>query len=359
MVKNMPHVSLERIPRSRILIIFICANLLFLVLGLIVGKNMSTAQSEALASSQEKLTVTTKIEKRQVGQATVLQGKVQLGKTEPYSPAVGAERAVVTRVAVEPGRTIHPGDLVATISDVPIIAMPDSIPFYRTIKKDDSGSDVLALQQTLTNWGYAPGTGGTWSEQSMKAYQSFLYNLGVANGDVESIDWKTFMLVPSAGRTVETIAAQGTVLGENPLLTTRNGSPTIVARATIDVTRDLHVGSTAEAKSAGGASGTATVTAISEFNATGDIPGKDVTFTVPEGFQAPDGASATLEVKSSGDPTLAVPITALREKNGEEYLRLHNGEEVTVTVVRQAEGWAAIKSDHELREGTDVEIPTP
>ena len=96
------------------------------------------------------------------------------------------------------------------------------------------------------------------------------------------------MLVPSAGRTVETIAAQGTVLGENPLLTTRNGSPTIVARATIDVTRDLHVGSTAEAKSAGGASGTATVTAISEFNATGDIPGKDVTFTVPEGFQAPE-----------------------------------------------------------------------
>ena len=86
----------------------------------------------------------------------------------------------------------------------------------------------------------------------MKAYQSFLYNLGVASGDVESIDWKTFMLVPSAGRTVETIAAQGTVLGENPLLTTRNGSPTIVARATIDVTRDLHVGSTAEAKSTGG-----------------------------------------------------------------------------------------------------------
>ena len=60
MVKNTSHVSLERIPRSRILIIFICANLLFLVLGLIVGKNMSTAQSEALASSQEKLTVTTK-----------------------------------------------------------------------------------------------------------------------------------------------------------------------------------------------------------------------------------------------------------------------------------------------------------
>ena len=89
MVKNTSHVSLERIPRSRILIIFICANLLFLVLGLIVGKNMSTAQSEALASSQEKLTVTTKIEKRQVGQATVLQGKVQLGKAEPYSPAVG------------------------------------------------------------------------------------------------------------------------------------------------------------------------------------------------------------------------------------------------------------------------------
>ena len=63
---------------------------------------------------------------------------------------------MVTRVAVEPGRTIHPGDLVATISDVPIIAMPDSIPFYRTIKKDDSGSDVLALQQTPHQLGVCP-----------------------------------------------------------------------------------------------------------------------------------------------------------------------------------------------------------
>ena len=84
-----------------------------------------------------------------------------------------------------------------------------------------------------------------------------------------------------------------------------------------------------------------------------------MTFTEPEGIQAPDGASATIDVKRSGEHTLAEPITALREKNGEEYLRLHSGEEVTVTVVRQAEGWAAIKSDHELREGTDVEIPTP
>lgn len=348
------------VPRLWILGVFALLCTAALVLGLVIGAHSSTTEEDAAQTAQKKITATAAVQRRTVGEAVTLQGKVSRGSQETFTPTVDAERSIVTSAAVADGQEVRPGTLLATVSDAPVLAMPEDIPFYRTIRPQDQGSDVRALQEQLARWGYDCPTTGTWDKASVTAYQHFLQAAGAPGHPAASVDWHHFLLVPEAGKRVAHIASPGTVLGSgHPLLTLGTAHAVVTARADLDAAKGLATGQKIEVRSSGGNHATGTVQSISGFRQDGEFPGKDLTLSLPESFTAPDQSTATLQLSSAAATGLAVPLAAVRTSQEKEYVVLHDGgTEVPVQVQKQADGWALVAPETRLREGTLLDLPT-
>jgi len=68
-----------------------------------------------------------------------------------------AIREVVSGMVHQIGDVIRYGDVVAEVSGRPVFAMPASLPLYRDLYRDATGSDVAGLQQVLADLGLYSG----------------------------------------------------------------------------------------------------------------------------------------------------------------------------------------------------------
>ncbi|WP_282944539.1 peptidoglycan-binding domain-containing protein [Cellulomonas endometrii] len=88
--------------------------------------------------------------------------------------AVFAVSGTVTSLPITPGSVLEPGAVLATVDDLPIVAMSGAAPPHRALAPGAEGEDVTRLQTFLANTGYlrAPADGkyGASTARAVKAW---------------------------------------------------------------------------------------------------------------------------------------------------------------------------------------------
>ncbi len=99
--------------------------------------------------------ITAEVVRRELVDTLVVRGRVAYGAAVSIdAPDLGDVRPVVTAVMVTRGDELAEGQVVAAVSDRPVIALAGAFPAYRSLTRGDRGSDVRQLQEALTRLGY-------------------------------------------------------------------------------------------------------------------------------------------------------------------------------------------------------------
>lgn len=110
----------------------------------------------------------------------------------------------VTAVHVARGREVESGDLVVTVDGLDRIAAASDVPFWRPLGRDDTGPDVLALQELLASLGlHENEIDGRYGPATTSAANALAHELGIAlpNGvfDPAWVVWLPFDPFPIDG----------------------------------------------------------------------------------------------------------------------------------------------------------------
>lgn len=90
----------------------------------------------------------------------------------------------VTRVDVVPGDAVASGDVVVRIDGVDRVAIGTSDPFWRRLRRRDTGGDVVMLQRWLIDAGFFDGeTDGVFGWDLVAAVKDWALSLGVTKPD--------------------------------------------------------------------------------------------------------------------------------------------------------------------------------
>lgn len=95
---------------------------------------------------------------------------------------LGVNRAsgVVTRVVVEPGDEVSPGDVLYEVDLVPVSIGEGKVPSFRRIEAGTRGADVAQLQRLLKQRGHFTGTvDGSAGKDTVAAIRAWQEELGV------------------------------------------------------------------------------------------------------------------------------------------------------------------------------------
>jgi len=103
---------------------------------------------------------------------------------EPDVVSAGSWIGTVTRVDVSPGDTVASGDVVMRIDAVDRVAVVSSDPFWRPLRRGDTGGDVVMLQQWLTDAGFFDGeVDGVFGSDLRASVIAWAVSLGVVKPD--------------------------------------------------------------------------------------------------------------------------------------------------------------------------------
>ncbi len=148
------------------------------------GQSWQSPAELALASAPPAATrLTAPVEHRVLENAVSLRGTVEGGDPfpvpAPQGAPAGTARAVVTRLAVDVGDSLGPGELMAEVSGRPIFAFLGAVPAYRDLTPGLTGDDVAQLQRSLRQAGYAVADGkGRFGASTESAVKRFYTNRG-------------------------------------------------------------------------------------------------------------------------------------------------------------------------------------
>ncbi|MBC7289928.1 MAG: hypothetical protein H5T83_01155 [Actinotalea sp.] len=120
--------------------------------GLGLGRLVqSPAEAAAAAAPPEAGLITVPVELRSLTNDVVLRGDVLYEDPVQVSLEIGdlGGPAVVTGQVPEPGATIDAGDVLLEITGRPVVALPGTLPVYRTLRAGVSGPDVVQLKEAL------------------------------------------------------------------------------------------------------------------------------------------------------------------------------------------------------------------
>lgn len=123
--------------------------------------------------------------------------------TPVYSPGWSS---VIGTVAVENGRTLRSGDVVARVGGFDRIALATDTPFTRSLSSGSRGDDVSMLQDFLRDIGLLEGeSDGVFGSATANAVLEFERTLGDPEAD-RSFDPTTFLWLPRTSIDVESVA---------------------------------------------------------------------------------------------------------------------------------------------------------
>lgn len=99
--------------------------------------------------------VAVEVEKRQLVDIVAVRGTVTaVGSRSIPVPEVSAGAPVVVDLPVTVGAEVKPGQVIAVVADRPVIALPMTVPPYRTLTPGIVGNDVARFQEALRSLGY-------------------------------------------------------------------------------------------------------------------------------------------------------------------------------------------------------------
>lgn len=289
----------------------------------------------------------------------------------PAPEVAAGMRKRVTSVRLSTGDKAESGTVIAEVSGIPILLLHVDGVLYRDIRVGDSGSDVLALTRALRRQGVlaSESTSFMWREgealRALYAASSARVPVDEEGRPVFSLD--SVVLIPKGvGRVVE-----GPILGadmtqeETPVSRLVFGTLRATCRVPLDLSHSYEQKETVEIGPMGVKAEpvTAVIVGKSSFRAkpgtaTGadggsavpgnELPGYDIELKpanpLPAWFQAGRIVTARPQVTQVAE-TLAVPLAALRQRGTDTYVVVKRDPtdiEISVSVLRQADGWVAV-----------------
>lgn len=359
--------SIANLPR---LIIFLLALAVVASTAFVAGLFVRAPQQDALDAASQRLEVTYPVEERSVSPGIVLASRVVAGTTSTLTPMASSSRAVVTKSALKIGTEITPGTWLGEVSGRPLFAIPTDVPLYRDLMDGSTGSDVSALQSALQSMGLDVSVTGEVGSRTLAGVAELYSRAGAEMTSRDVISWTEFLPV-APGAIVLSSAPVGAVITDETSLATVQVSPdVVVGRANVLEADELSVGQPVQIRSST-ATAQSTILAIGEFSIPEDNSGagRDVTISIPDGFQVSASEPVTISLEQVAEPQPAVPVIALRQDATGTYVELPDSaatssaspnqgdrKKVYVTVIAQADGWAAIDSNGKLTVGDLVHV---
>lgn len=115
-------------------------------------------------------------------------------KSELKAPAW--DGGIVQEVHVATGQTIVSPTLITTVNGIQRYAYTPLVPFYRTIALADTGEDVKALNQLLTDFGYPTKVGNNATPATIAGVKKLAKRIG-ANPESEAFDPSWMIYLPN------------------------------------------------------------------------------------------------------------------------------------------------------------------
>lgn len=340
------------------------------------GTLVITPEDSALSQAPEHVPVTVRAEQRTVGDVVRLPGAIAPAVTAEIHAAAAGEggQPVVSRRVLSPGDEVRPGILLAEVSGAPVFAVPAAMPVYRDITQGISGTDVRELQKVLVGRGLRPGTvNGQATPATMAAVDRLFTRAGyTAPRDADDhpvLKSGGLIRIPVASAPVTVAAAQGTPLGaDTALLTVQTAPATLTVKASDAEAKRIPAGATVQVRSGTQNPVSTGVLGVGDLVA-GEAGGpatRTVTMTLPAGAGA-DGAPIEVASAEAPQPTLAVPLVAIRHDGTDTYVvpatppakdkaTAASPTHIPITIVTQSGGWAAIADAEGIAEGTELAV---
>ena len=382
--------SVDR-PRRRFVVLGVVVGLLVggLVGSLVVALAFPRPDTSAIDVAQQPVRVTVAVSEQPVRSVAQLSGVVTAPAVVAVLPnaANGVGLDVVSGRVHAVGDVVNPWDVVGEVSDRPVFAVLGSVPLFRDLAPDMSGTDVWAVQQALIDGGWLKsGPSGTMDVATSNALTALFRAAGYSAPLLASVkplkpDPATGVTpaapvraglpladtawIPAAGLPVAQAAPVGRVLdSDHPLVSLTARAAVIMARADMLAAPSFQVGVAVDVRVGADAPVASTVLSVSGFNSGGDgtAPGYDVTVAVPDGVDVSQASSQPVTVTETDTPPtgLAVPLLAVRTDNGGSFVwkAATDGKSpdtrVDVSVTAQANGYAIVADNPGLPVGALV-----
>lgn len=329
--------------------------------GLATGYAVHSPSDDALAHSRASLSASATVVERSFAPEQVrAEGTVALGEGRDVvvTPVGGQEAQVVTSHTKHPGQTVRSGEVLATVSGRPVIALQLPFELYRDLATGDSGPDVKAVQESLRAASLYDGPlDGTFTEDLARAVRRLHRSAGATDPTGTRTVLRRSEVTPiSAPRaTVVSLAPVGTRIdGSGGVLgRLRSGAARAVVRAGVDDKEHFRTGATVEVRGVFDQTSptparVASVSGFLEADDSSDLPGYDITLTFLHSKDLPfddgDAISASPRSAERRVTGTAVPLVAVRQDSSGTYVVVAGAapSPVRVRVEDSSDGWALV-----------------
>jgi hypothetical protein len=334
-------------------------------LWVLSSSGVSPEQRIADAEPPAPPTVDVAVEERVLRDVVVFRGVVASVEQHPVSaPDLGDLLPVVVDLPVGVGEPVASGQVVAVVSDRPVIVVGMPVPLYRALTRGVVGEDVSRFQRALIELGYEVEVDGLFGRETQAATKSLYEELGF-EAATEGEGRAAQVLVP-LGEIVGVASFPAVVASVNATVGSVADGPLLFV-----TTSELVVDATVETSMAPLlAAGTR---AIAEGDWELEVlsnTGRDETGRAVVRLGALEALPAEMlgrdlrieaELVATEGPVLAVPVTAIRSGADGELIRVVGPDggvrSVGVRTGVSVGGWVEIVSaDEELSPGTLVRV---
>ncbi|MCL2782380.1 MAG: hypothetical protein FWD80_00165 [Propionibacteriaceae bacterium] len=363
-----------------------------LLIGALAGAlTMASAfprpDTSAIDAAQQVVRVTAAVSAQPTRTVFTLLGSVTAHTTVAVLPnaagTVGMD--VVSGHVHAVGDVINQFDVIAEVSNRPVFALLASVPLFRDLAPDMTGTDVIAVQRALIDAGLLKrGPTGTMDAPTSTAITKLFKSAGYVAPNLASVlpqkpDPDTGIVpdpptraglpladtawIPAADLRIAEASKVGQILdADNPMVQLATQMASIAARADVLAVASFDVGTSVMVQIGSNTPVESKVLAVSTFNNDGATPGYDLTIAMPDGIDASVTATQPVIVTEMVPPPTgpAVPLAAIRTDNQGTFVFAAAKDEtapdvrIDVTVLGQANGYAILEENTQLSVGTTI-----
>lgn len=347
------------------------------VLWLVSSASVTPRQRVADAEPPPPPVVTAEIEERTLSDSVVFRGVVAIADVHTIvTPRLDGRTPVIVDLPFVAGDEVAAGNVVANVSDRPVIVVEMPVPLYRDLTPGIEGEDVARFQRSLRSVGYEVEVSGTFDPDTQLAAQTFYDDRGfdvlrsekateptggdglVAAGVGVVIPLGEVVGVASLPMVVSTVDSPVGSVADGSVLSLTGADLVIDAVVDLTLVPLLVPGVAADAGS--GVWHLEVVSNDRHDDAGQPIVRLEATEPLPFDMVGQD-LRIEAETAATDGAVLAVPVTAIRSRDGNELLRVDSGDgvfdEVVVRTGVSIGGWVEIiESDEDLAPGMAVHV---
>lgn len=371
--------SEPRIPfagRPAVLAVFAVLVVVTIASSYWLGTLVKSPDDVTLRQAPETVRVMAAVEERTVTSSLSVQGIVSGAPTHEvrFDGPAASSKQIVTSVLKGPGAPVAIGDLLATVSGIPVFLIPEGVPLYRDLRRGDTGPDVTAFQTLLSRLGHLRGAAtGTMDARTLAGaglwYKSSGQRLSESDGKAY-VAMDHFAFASGDGSVRQAPAVGQRLEPGKPLFVLSAGQQAVTSRFTVPEADSVKVGTAVTVRASGGASFPGTIASIGPFQSNEASKEQRAGHDVRVELSAQDAAAlkeastVSVTVSGQGKRGLAVPLSAIRQGSQGTFVtrEAERGSEgtapptrdVTVKILAQEGGWASIDASPDLPLGTKV-----